>query len=187
MTKSLTGDTRLSEALDAHEAVLEYIISLNPHDFNRLRTPLLRKVMPPRITLRRIAAIAGIPERQLLRKVNELAGRPYNDQPDADDRATLPVSAKEAPAWMTSVKPDEIIWVDCLPIDEEFGDPMPPINIAVNQSKPGDVSELSINGSHSHCSTFGTYVDSNSGRNIKPMTPGTSLYINQNCKNLRFV
>lgn len=139
MTKSLTGDTRLSEALDAHEAVLEYIISLNPHDFNRLRTPLLRKVMPPRITLRRVAAIAGIPERQLLRKVNELAGRPYNDQPDADDRATLPVSAKEAPAWMTSVKPDEIIWVDCLPIDEEFGDPMPPINIAVNQSKPGDV------------------------------------------------
>ena len=40
---------------------------------------------------------------------------------------------------MQGVDLEKIVWVDCLPIDEEFGDPMPPINIAVNKSKPGDV------------------------------------------------
>ena len=138
MSKSLTGETRLSEALDADESVLEYIISLNPHDFNRLRTPLLRKVMPPRITLRRVAAIAGISERELLTKVNELAGRPY-DGNVVTENSPVPFSAKEPPEWMQGVDLEKIVWVDCLPIDEEFGDPMPPINIAVNKSKPGDV------------------------------------------------
>lgn len=150
MSKTLTGDSRLSEALDAHESILEYIISLNPHDFDRLRTPLLRKVMPPRITLRRVAAIAGISEHELLSKVNGLAGRPYAAAPDCDANGAsvsgesavqkpIPFSSKEPPDWMTGVDLEKIVWVDCLPIDAEFGDPMPPINIAVNTSKPGEV------------------------------------------------
>jgi hypothetical protein len=138
MSKTLTGDTRLSEALDADDSVLEYIISLNPHDFNRLRTPLLRKVMPPRITLRRVAAIAGVAENELLQRVNELAGRPF--QPGADAAPEeVPFSSKEPPAWMQGVDLTSINWVNCLPIDAEFGDPMPPINVAVNTSKPGEV------------------------------------------------
>ncbi len=134
----MTGDTRLSEALDADPSILEYIVSLNPHDFERLRTPLLRKVMPPRITLRRVAAIAGISEIELLSKVNQLLGAPYEPTEDGIQKV-LPTSAKEKPEWMAGVDLDSIVWVDVTPIDSEFGDPMPPINIAVNGTKPGDV------------------------------------------------
>lgn len=137
--KELTGDTRLSDALAADPSVLDYIVSLNPHDFERLRTPLLRKVMPPRITLRRVAAIAGISECELVSKISELSGVPFRAPAENEPLKAVPVSASEQPAWMKDLDLEKILWVDVTPIDSEFGDPMPPINIAVNGSKPGDV------------------------------------------------
>ncbi len=44
----LTAETRLNRALDLHPDVLEYVTLLNPHDFERLRNPLMRWLMPPR-------------------------------------------------------------------------------------------------------------------------------------------
>jgi hypothetical protein len=135
----MNGDTRLSVALKANAAVLEYIISLNPHDFARLRNPLLNKVMPPRITLRRVAAMAGIPEGALVARVNDLAGLPNETPAESDGNKQLPQSADKPPEWMSGVDQAAIKWVDVTPIDEELGDPMPPINIAVNASKPGEI------------------------------------------------
>jgi hypothetical protein len=133
----MDGNTKLSEALKASPQILEYIISLNPHDFERLRNPLLNKVMPPRITLRRIAAMCGISEAELVTKVNELAGLP-ND-PEAVSVKPLPQSSADPPEWMCGVADDNITWVDVTPIDDRLGDPMAPINVAVNTSKPGSV------------------------------------------------
>ena len=44
----LTAETRLNRALDLHPDVLEYVTLLYPHDFERLRNPLMRWLMPPR-------------------------------------------------------------------------------------------------------------------------------------------
>ncbi|MBY0358330.1 MAG: DUF1858 domain-containing protein [Candidatus Obscuribacterales bacterium] len=134
----MNADTRLSEALKAGPAVLDYIISLNPHDFERLRNPLLNKVMPPRITLGRIAAMVNMPVAELIAKIHELSGLPAESAQIIETRE-LPHSAKEPPLWLSNVDLDKIKWVDVTPIDAELGDPMPPINIAVNTSKPGDI------------------------------------------------
>jgi len=140
----MNGDTRLSEALKASPAILDYIVSLKPHDFERLHNPLLAKVMPPRITLRRIAAVVGMPVAELVARLNELAGiSESGDKADkndgANDEKPLPCSAKEPPKWYEDANKDNIIWVDVTPIDAIHGDPMPPINIAINGSKPGDI------------------------------------------------
>jgi hypothetical protein len=135
----LNGDTRLSEALKASPAILEYVISLNPHDFARLRNPLLNKVMPTRITLRRLANMVGLTESDFVAKINELAGLPDHSDFNEQAAAHLPVSPVEAPAWMHGVDFNQIAWVDVTPIDAVLGDPMPPINIAVNAAKPGEV------------------------------------------------
>lgn len=135
----VNGNTRLSEALAAHPDVLEYIISLNPHDFNRLHNPLLRKVMPPRITLGRIAKMVGISTKDLVEKIHQIAGINEKYKKVAEAEVELPVSAKEPPEWLWKADPDSIKWVDVLPIDEVSGDPMPPINIAVNQSEHGQI------------------------------------------------
>jgi hypothetical protein len=133
----MNGDTKLSVALASNPAVLDYVIGLNPHDFERLRNPLMRKVMPPRITLRRIANMAGIPEQELLDIINRLAGQPL--EVVDPNRAPLKGSPSQAPSWMASVDEKQISWVDVLDGDERLADPMPPINIGVNALKPGEV------------------------------------------------
>ncbi len=135
----MNGKTRLSVALAAHPSVLEYIISLNPHDFQRLRNPLMNKVMPPRITLGRIAAMVEIPEKELIDKIKEIAGITEDWTDDSSEHEAPPQSAKEKPNWLVECAPENITWVDVTPLDAHLGDPMPPINIAVNTSKPGDV------------------------------------------------
>lgn len=125
----MNGNTRLSEALKRSAAVLEYVISLNPHDFERLRNPFMQKVMPPRITLRRIATMVKMPERQFIDKINELAGLPR----ELVDEATAPgTSAHEVPPWFNAVDESRIVWIDVLRGDVKLEDPMPPINVAVN-------------------------------------------------------
>lgn len=133
----MNGDTKLSVALASNPAVLEYVISLKPHDFERLRNPLMRKVMPVRITLRRIANMAGIPEQEFLDNINRLAGEPL--EVIDHNRAPVTVSASQAPSWMEKVDEKNIPWVDVLEGDERLADPMPPINIAVNKLKQGEV------------------------------------------------
>lgn len=135
----MNGDTKLSEALKASPDILEYVISLNPHDFARLRNPLLNKVMPSRISLRRLAAMVGISEGDFVAKINSLAGLDNDRESSSNKAASLPASQPEAPDWLNRVDLEQIKWVDVTPIDAVLGDPMPPINIAVNTSKPGDV------------------------------------------------
>ncbi len=51
MSQVIHANTRLNKALELHPQVLDYIVSLNPHDFRRLHNPLMRRLMSPRITL----------------------------------------------------------------------------------------------------------------------------------------
>jgi hypothetical protein len=133
----MNGDTKLSEALKCNPEILEYVISLNPHDFERLRNPLMYRVMPVRITLRRLAAMVKIPEQEFVDKINSLAGQPLQ-KIDAS-REAVPSAPDEKPAWMDGVDEALIQWVDVLLGDEALADPMPPINIGVNKLSPGQV------------------------------------------------
>lgn len=132
---SMNGQTKLSEALKYNPDILDYVISLNPHDFERLRNPLMRRVMPVRITLQRLALMLNIPEQEFLNKINTLAGQPLEQAVQTE----MPISPMAPPAWFERVDEKQIKWVDVLPGDEKLEDPMPPINIAVNGLKAGEV------------------------------------------------
>jgi uncharacterized protein (DUF2249 family) len=129
----LTGETRLSTVLTNIPAALEYIVSLNPHDFKRLHNPFLRKYMSPRISLSRLAAMTGLSESELLGNLYRLAG--VKPPETISTAAKLPQSPTEPPAWL-NVEPAKISWVDVLLIDNVGGDPLPPISLAVKQLAP---------------------------------------------------
>jgi len=136
----LTAETRLSQALAAVPGAIEYVIALKPHDFARLHDPVMRRAMAPRISLRRLASKAGIPEDQLLHDLNELGGAKMADPPhEGSTDPVMPQSPAEAPAWMAQVDPARVPWVNLLPIDDVLGDPFPPISLAVRQLEPGRV------------------------------------------------
>lgn len=137
MPLEVDANTKLSKALKLHPDVLEYIVSLNPHDFERLHNPLVRTVMPPRITLGRIARMTHTPIAEILERIHTIAGLPF-------DRAALansvfeeiPANGAEKPSWADS--PAHI--VDLLASDERLDvDPIIPIFQAIKKSTEGEV------------------------------------------------
>ena len=141
MTLAVDGDSRLSKALALHDDVLDYVISLNPHDFNRLRNPLMRRLMPPRITLRRIARMGATPLAELLLRIHEAAHLSLTDADraclDAIQEEPLAANPESTPQW-TRDEPARII--DLLEGDERLdADPMHPISVAVKAAAPGEV------------------------------------------------
>ena len=133
---TLKPSTRLSKALELHPDVLEYIVSLQPHEFERLRHPIMRKLMPPRISLERVAAIAKIPVRALLEQLGKLTGANV----EIVGEITLPQSSKIRPAWLENIDPNSCLSVNLLPLDELLGaDPMPPVMLEVKKLRSGQV------------------------------------------------
>ena len=99
----ISPDTRLSQILDAVPGALEYIVALDPHDFERLKHPMLRRYMSPRISLRRVAAIAEISEERLLDDLGRLAeGLPVDQPPlgaTSHGKATQAATPQHVPQW----------------------------------------------------------------------------------------
>ncbi|HEX2909219.1 MAG TPA: hypothetical protein VH186_00320 [Chloroflexia bacterium] len=138
-TLVLNGETRLSNVLNAIPGALEYIVALNPHDFKRLRNPVARKYMSPRISLRRIAAMVQMPESKLLHDLAAL-GDGKVEVAEAELPASAPRrSPQEPPEWFKQTDPENIHWVDLMPIDQVLGDPFPVVSVAVKQLAPGKV------------------------------------------------
>ena len=136
----ITGDTRLNKVLDNVPGALEYIVSLNPHDFSRLKNPIMRKYMSPRISLRRVAAMAGVDEEELLSHLRALAGDQticVTDEAPQPRTVALPRSPRNPPTWMAQVDEERIHWVNLLPVDDVLGDPMLPVTVAVRKMQPG--------------------------------------------------
>ncbi|MBF6614305.1 MAG: DUF2249 domain-containing protein [Chloroflexi bacterium] len=151
----ITGETRLNRVLESIPGALDYIVSLNPHDFGRLRNPVMRKYMSPRISLRRVAAMARVEEVRLIRDLAALCIEQGDRQTDRSDNTSavldrdsaqlpsssrssqLPESPATPPPWMSGVDESYLHWVDLLPIDRVLGDPMLPVTVAVRRLQPG--------------------------------------------------
>ena len=133
---TLQPKDKLTKALALHPDVLDYIISLNPHDFARLAAPLMQKVMPPRITLARLAVMVNLPVTELISNIYAAAHLPAPQNITAQP-APLPSNPVQAPAWI-----DEPIieTIDLLAADERLDtDPFVPLFPAIKRAKVGEV------------------------------------------------
>lgn len=103
--------------------------------------PGQRKYMSLRITLRRVAAMAGIEESALLHALAELGNGAISIGDEGRNPAapSVPQSPQEPPDWMAEVAEEKLHWVDLLSIDHVLGDPMLPVNLAVRGMQPGEV------------------------------------------------
>lgn len=142
MSLQITGSTKLSKVLKFHPEVLDYIVSLNPHDFERLYNPLMRQLMPPRISLERIAAMTNTPLATLLTHIYEIVGQPLTKAEQAQLAQTdvpnaPPHNPSQPPTWLQ--EPVTAI-VDLLESDERLDtDPFVPLFPIINRAQPGDV------------------------------------------------
>ncbi len=134
---TLSTETKLSKALALHEDVLTYIVSLNPHEFERLNNPLMRQLMPPRITLARIAAMVEMPVGDLIDGIYAAAHLPALSASVAPSGQTLAANSAETPNWISA---EVVEVVDLLESDERLDtDPFVPLFPALKRADVGEV------------------------------------------------
>jgi uncharacterized protein (DUF2249 family) len=131
----ITANTKIAAILKHNPAALEAIVSLSPK-FEKLRNPILRKLMAGRASVSMASKIGGCSIRDFFRKLIPLGF-------EADE--TAPVIAeekKQAPAFISSLAPEEIIVLDVRPVLASGNDPL---NIILEKFKllqPGQVLKL---------------------------------------------
>jgi hypothetical protein len=117
MTMRFTGETVVADAIAADPTVIDRLAALHPA-FEKLRNPILRKVMARLVTLREAAKIAGVDVEAIVAAANGAAAR----------AAPAPAVAAEAqdpaPLWVENADLHERVALDVRPILAEGGEPL---------------------------------------------------------------
>ena len=87
----IAADTTVAALLEEHPQLLEFLAGYHAH-FEKLRDPLLRRVMAPRVTIAEAARIANVDPGALLAALRRAAGEPQASAP-----ATVPPAPTAAP------------------------------------------------------------------------------------------
>jgi len=114
----INSNTKISKILKENPAALDAIISLNSK-FEKLRNPLLRKLMASRTSIGMASKIAGLDAEIFFEKLQPLGFE--------IDRETVPESGKEKPklpAFFNSIKTEQIVDLDVRPIIDAGEDPL---------------------------------------------------------------
>lgn len=114
----INANTKISKILKQNPDALEAIISITPK-FEKLKNPLLRKLMAARTSIGMASDIAGLSVETFFKKLQPLGFEP--------DRETEPQSNTEKPklpAYFNSLKPEQIIEFDVRPIINADDDPL---------------------------------------------------------------
>lgn len=132
----INANTKISKILKQNPEALEAIISINPK-FEKLRNPLLRKLMASRTSIGMASKIAGFNVDKFFEKLQPLGFEP--------DKETVQETNKEKPklpAFFNSLKPEQITDFDVRPLINEGKDPLRLIVDRVKTIPKGDVLKI---------------------------------------------
>lgn len=105
---NITSDTKISTLINANPASIEAIASINKH-FEKLRNPILRKILASRITIADASKIGGCTIDDFFKKLLPL-GFVVSSYPVKATNDTLPAAAR--PDFMQKINTDNIITLD---------------------------------------------------------------------------
>jgi len=115
----ISGETKVSEVIKTSSKAIDALISISAK-FNKLRNPLLRKIMAPRVTLEQAAKIGGIRTEDLFSVLSPLGF-------EAEEHSSTNGNKKKeekAPAFLEGVKEDDILFIDVRPMLANGEDPL---------------------------------------------------------------
>lgn len=133
---NISANTKIAVLLKAHPAALEAIISISPK-FQKLRNPILRKLMAGRTSLAMAAKVGGCTINDFFEKL-----RPLGFQADQSVALTGSEAEKGKPLFLQNINPQRLVSLDVRPILSEGSDPLRQIMDKINQLQPGQVLEI---------------------------------------------
>lgn len=126
----INANTKIAALLKGHPDALDAIVSITPK-FEKLRNPLLRKLMAGRTSIAMAAKISGCGVQAFYDKLRPL-GFESDTSVEAEEEKPHPV-----PGFLHKVKPENIVTLDVRPIIENGKDPLSEIMKAVKSIPPG--------------------------------------------------
>jgi uncharacterized protein (DUF2249 family) len=133
---TINANTKIAKILKQNPAALEAIISINPK-FEKLRNPLLRRLMAARTTIGMASQIGGFNVEIFYEKLQPLGFE--------IDRETVQKTNKDKPklpAFFNSITPDQIVSFDVRPIINGGQDPLNLIIEKVKSIPAGGVLKI---------------------------------------------
>jgi len=131
----LNADTKIAAIIKEHPDALEAIIRISPK-FEKLRNPLLRKLMAGRTTIGMATKIGGCSTTAFYEQLKPLGFKM--------DTITIPVAEekKEVPDFMLNLKKEQIVELDVRPVIASGKDPLSIITEKVKTIKAGAVLKI---------------------------------------------
>lgn len=132
---TITRRTRISEIIKCSPASIDAIASV-AKPLEKLRNPLLRRIMASRVTISQAAAMGGCELKDLLAALGPLGFR--YEQDTMDDFKTESESEGK-PQWLLSIAPDQIHTLDVRPAIQGGTDPLKAIMERFSSLRDGQV------------------------------------------------
>lgn len=135
---TINSETKIAALLKTHPMALEAIVSISPA-FEKLRNPVLRKVIAGRTSISMASRLGGCAVDDFYAKLAPLVFTIDNTSPGKVEEET---EEKTAPDFLTNCKPEAIVELDVRPIIESGRDPLNNILTKVKSLEPGSVLKI---------------------------------------------
>ena len=133
---TINANTKISTLLKENPDALEAIISISSK-FNKLRNPLLRKLMASRTSINMASKVGGCSVNDFFKKLEPL-GFTIDKDADLEDS----VEQKQVPLFVQNIHSADIVELDVRTLIESGKDPLNLIMNSVKQLQPGQILKL---------------------------------------------
>lgn len=133
----INEQTKIAALLKHNIESLEAIITLSP-DFKKLRNPVLRKLMAGRTSIKMASKIGGCSPQDFFKVL-----QPLGFEIDSETSSSEKEEEKKAlPAYLQSLKSNQIIEFDVRQMLADGGDPLRPIQQKIKEIKSGEALKI---------------------------------------------
>lgn len=133
----INPNTKIATLLKSNPDALEAIVSISPK-FNKLRFPLLRKLMAPRTSISMACKIGGCTFRDFAEKLKPLGFEVDAVTSELNEKTETPL-----PEFMKIISSENTIELDVRPVLDSGKDPLNLILKEVNKLQPNQILKLS--------------------------------------------
>lgn len=132
----INANTKIATVLKAHPGALEAIISISPK-FQKLRNPILRKLMAGRTSLAMASKVGGCPINEFFEKLH-----PLGFKIDESVQSSEIKDMKAMPQSLQDINPQRLVSLDVRPILAAGADPLTLILGKIKELQTGQVLEI---------------------------------------------
>lgn len=132
----INSDTKIAAILKQNPAALDAIVSITPK-FEKLRNPLLRKLMAGRTSIGMASKISGCSVSDFFKNLE-----PLGFEIDDSTQKVINEEKPKLPSFFNSLKPGQIKEFDVRPIIEQGEDPLKLIIKKIKSIQPGEALKI---------------------------------------------